>query len=66
MLKNILKNCNVRGQVRMQSRFESNPARKRRLRREREWNGYLAGMKIQVSKAIDLKNRYLGGQVVYI
>lgn len=50
----------------MQSRFESNPARKRRLRREREWNGYLAGMKIQVSKAIDLKNRYLGGQVVYI
>lgn len=59
VLKNVLRDCNVRGQVRMQSRFESNPSKRRRLRREREWKAYLAGMKIQVSKAFDLKNRYL-------
>lgn len=56
-LKNILRDCNVRSQFRMQARFESNPARKRRLRRERHWKTYLIGLKAQVGKAHDLKNR---------
>ena len=66
VLKNVLRDCNVRGQVRMQSRFESNPSKRRRLRREREWKAYLAGMKIQVSKAFDLKNRYLWAALRYV
>ncbi|KAJ3302718.1 hypothetical protein HDV03_004603 [Kappamyces sp. JEL0829] len=56
-LKKVLDACNVRDTVYMQKRFESKPMRKRRKRREREWKAYLEGMKVQVKKAFDLKNR---------
>lgn len=58
-LKKLLFECKVRDQVRLQSRFESNPARKKRKRRERIWNAYLEGMRNQLKKGVDLRNRYV-------
>jgi hypothetical protein len=56
-LRKILMECKVKDTVFQQKRFESNPMRRKRKRREREWKSYLAGMKTQVKKAFDLKTR---------
>ena len=58
-LQRLIRASGVRDTVKMQSRFESNPAKKRRLRRAREWSIYLKGMRLQVKKAADLKKRFL-------
>jgi hypothetical protein len=56
-LRDIINESRVRETVRLQSRFEPNPIKRRRKRKENDWNIYMSGMKRNVLKALELKTR---------
>jgi hypothetical protein len=56
-LNHILNENNIKKIVRSQQRFISNPAKKRLLRKEKEFGIFLEGLKSQVRRAKNLKYR---------
>ncbi|KAI9101020.1 hypothetical protein DFS34DRAFT_612918 [Phlyctochytrium arcticum] len=57
MLRNVLDESKAKSLVRAQGRFEPNPDKRRRKKREREWKIYMQHVKKQVQIAYDLKTR---------
>jgi gas vesicle protein len=58
-LRNMVQEARVRDIVRLQSRFESKPDKRRRKRKENDWKLYLEGVQRNVKKALELKTKYL-------
>jgi hypothetical protein len=58
-LNRVLSESKFSNKWRLQQRFESNPERRRRKRRQADWSKYLDGMRAQVKEAHELKKRYL-------
>ena len=56
-LRDLLNESNLRQTVRQQQRFESKPDKRRRKRKEGDWRLYLEGVKRNVRKALDLKDK---------
>jgi hypothetical protein len=56
-LRDIINESKVRETVRLQRRFEPNPIKRRRKRKEADWMVYMNGMKRKVLKAFELKTR---------
>ncbi|EGF83347.1 hypothetical protein BATDEDRAFT_85865 [Batrachochytrium dendrobatidis JAM81] len=57
-LRRILEESNFRALVRGQERFESNPDKRRRKRKERDWAIYMAELRRQTAQARDLTKRH--------
>eukprot|EP00842_Homolaphlyctis_polyrhiza_P004595 jgi/Hompol1/5136/HPOL_000841-RA len=64
-LRQILAESNFRALVRSQQRFESNPDRRRRLRKERDWAHYMVHVRRQAKQAVDLARRTKQEQQFY-
>ncbi|KAL2919764.1 hypothetical protein HK105_200681 [Polyrhizophydium stewartii] len=56
-LREILNESNFRALVRGQERFEPNPDKRRRRRKERDWAIYMAEVRKQSYQAVDLRKR---------
>ncbi|KAI8821383.1 uncharacterized protein EV422DRAFT_506071 [Fimicolochytrium jonesii] len=56
-LRDVIQESRLRETVRAQERFERNPDRKRRKRKEKEWRLYLAHVRKKVQIAFHLKTR---------
>jgi hypothetical protein len=56
-LRDILNESKVRETIRLQSRFEPKPIKRRRKRKENDWNIYMSGVKRNVLRAFELKSR---------
>jgi hypothetical protein len=56
-LRNIVNESRLRATARAQMRFESKPDKRRRKRKDKDWATYMAGVKSNVKKAFELKNR---------
>lgn len=56
-LRNIVNESHLRATARAQMRFESKPDKRRRKRKDKDWATYMAGVKSNVKKAFELKNR---------
>ena len=56
-LRDLLNETNLRMVVRQQQRFESKPDKRRRKRKEDDWKCYLEGVKRNVRKAMELRDK---------
>ncbi len=57
LLRDIVNESNIRQTVRAQSRFESKPDKRRRRRKEMDWNRYLNGIKRNVKLALEFETK---------
>ncbi|KAH9246550.1 hypothetical protein BASA81_015897 [Batrachochytrium salamandrivorans] len=56
-LRKVLNESNFRSLVKGQERFESNPDKRRRKRKERDWAIYMLEVRRQSRQAMDLARR---------
>ncbi|KAI8925544.1 hypothetical protein BC831DRAFT_460412 [Entophlyctis helioformis] len=57
-LRAVLEEANFRSLVKSQERFESNPDKRRRRRKEKDWAVYMAELRRQSRLAVDLRDRH--------
>lgn len=57
LLRDIVNESKLRMVVRAQQRFESKPDKRRRKRKDQDWEKYMNGVKKNVIKAFELKHK---------